>query len=195
MGLQLKFEKVIVKDLTDRIKISESTIEQQAEQIALRVSTENYNGNVIASLINQTANEVKIQANKISMEGLVTANSNFKILLDGSIEAVNAKLSGSISATKMVAVSSTNYYGEIGLTGGLVGLGLFDVRYNSEAFFEVLETVGGRGFLIRDYQNRNRVEVTDGVTRLTSPSGNIRFTMTDDYVNITNNGVTLANWG
>ena len=195
MALQLKFEKVIVKDLTERIKISESTIEQQAEQIALRVSTENYNGDVIASLINQTANEVKIQANKISMEGLVTANSNFKILLDGSIEAVNAKLSGSISATKMVAVSSTNYYGEIGLTGGLVGLGLFDVRYNSEAFFEVLETVGGRGFLIRDYQNRNRVEVTDGVTRLTSPSGNIRFTMTDDYVNITNNGVTLANWG
>lgn len=195
MALQLKFEKVIVKDLTERIKISESTIEQQAEQIALRVSTENYNGDVIASLINQTANEVKIQANKISMEGLVTANSNFKILLDGSIEAVNAKLSGSISATKMVAVSSTNYYGEIGLTGGLVGLGLFDVRYNSEAFFEVLETVGGRGFLIRDYQNRNRVEVTDGVTRLTSPGGNIRFTMTDDYVNITNNGVTLANWG
>lgn len=37
---------------------------------------------------------VKVRADNISLEGLVTANNNFKILLDGSIETNNAKLKG-----------------------------------------------------------------------------------------------------
>lgn len=41
---------------------------------------------------------ISIKAKNISLEGLVTANSNFKVLLDGSIEAVNGKFSGSINA-------------------------------------------------------------------------------------------------
>lgn len=51
------------------------------------------------SVINQTAESIKIQASKIALEGLVTANSRFKILTDGSMEAVNGKFSGSITAT------------------------------------------------------------------------------------------------
>lgn len=51
----------------------------------------------LISEINQSAEEVKIIANKISLEGLVTANKNFKVLQDGSIEAVNGKFSGIIS--------------------------------------------------------------------------------------------------
>lgn len=46
----------------------------------------------VISSINQTAEEIKIEADKISLEGLVTANNNFKILNDGSIEAKNAEL-------------------------------------------------------------------------------------------------------
>lgn len=45
----------------------------------------------VISSINQTAEEIKIQADKISLEGLITANENCKILEDGSIEAKNAK--------------------------------------------------------------------------------------------------------
>lgn len=37
---------------------------------------------------------VKVRADNISLEGLVTANNNFKILSDGSIETNNAKLKG-----------------------------------------------------------------------------------------------------
>lgn len=55
--------------------------------------------NEIISKINQTAEQVKIQALKIALEGLVTANNNFKVLLDGSIESVNGKFSGQINAT------------------------------------------------------------------------------------------------
>lgn len=43
----------------------------------------------VISAINQSAEEVSIQANKIKFEGLVTANENFKILENGSIETKN----------------------------------------------------------------------------------------------------------
>lgn len=48
----------------------------------------------IISCINQTAEEITIQANKISLEGLVTANSNFKILEDGSMETIAGTIGG-----------------------------------------------------------------------------------------------------
>ena len=43
--------------------------------------------------------DIKLKAKNISLEGLVTANNNFKILADGSIEAVNAKFTGDISGS------------------------------------------------------------------------------------------------
>lgn len=43
--------------------------------------------------------DIKFKAKNISLEGLVTANNNFKILADGSIEAVNAKFTGDISGS------------------------------------------------------------------------------------------------
>ena len=55
------------------------------------------NGNIV-SFIEQTASSIKIKAKHIALEGLVTANSNFKVLTDGSIEAVNATLKGNIYA-------------------------------------------------------------------------------------------------
>ena len=42
---------------------------------------------------------IKLTADNILLEGLVTANGNFKILEDGSIEAVNGKFTGEIDAT------------------------------------------------------------------------------------------------
>lgn len=44
------------------------------------------------SIINQTAEEVKIQASKISLEGVVTANQYFKINTDGSMIATAGKI-------------------------------------------------------------------------------------------------------
>lgn len=42
---------------------------------------------------------IKLKASNITLEGLVTANNNFKILTDGSIEANNGKFTGNINAT------------------------------------------------------------------------------------------------
>lgn len=43
---------------------------------------------------------VKIKADNIQLEGIVTANGNFKILEDGSIETINGKFTGEINAIK-----------------------------------------------------------------------------------------------
>ena len=42
---------------------------------------------------------IKLTADNIKLEGLVTANGNFKILEDGSVETTNGKFSGEINAT------------------------------------------------------------------------------------------------
>ena len=53
----------------------------------------------VISSINQTDEKITIKASKISLEGLVTANSNFKILTDGSIEAKNGTFQGKITGS------------------------------------------------------------------------------------------------
>ena len=50
--------------------------------------------------INLTDNFAKIKASRIEFEGLVTANENFKVLEDGSIEAENGKFSGTLNGVK-----------------------------------------------------------------------------------------------
>jgi hypothetical protein len=68
---------------------------------------------VIAS-INASAELIKIAAENIALEGIVTANSNFKVLLDGSIEAINGKFSGQITASAGTiggwTIASNNLY-------------------------------------------------------------------------------------
>jgi hypothetical protein len=61
---------------------------------------------------------IKLTADHIKLEGLITANGNFKILEDGSIEATNGKFKGEIIANKGsigdLSISSDSlYYGNI----------------------------------------------------------------------------------
>lgn len=64
-----------------------SAIKQTADSINTEVSKK-VNGDEIISRINQSAENVSIEANKINLNGAVTANQNFKIGLDGSMEAL-----------------------------------------------------------------------------------------------------------
>ena len=84
----------------------------------------------IISEINQSAEEISIKAEKISLEGLVTANQNFKVLTDGSIEAKNGKFTGEIYAT------SGKFEGEIvsskaTITGGSMIIKAADNDYKA----------------------------------------------------------------
>lgn len=47
-----------------------------------------------------TVSKIKLTADHIQLEGLVTANGNFKILEDGSIETTNGKFTGEIDSNK-----------------------------------------------------------------------------------------------
>ena len=55
----------------------------------------------IVSAINLSEETAQIKAEKIKLEGVVTVNGNFKVGLDGSIEANNGKFSGDISASRI----------------------------------------------------------------------------------------------
>lgn len=54
----------------------------------------------LQSFVGASAEGVFIKAGSIKLEGLVTANGNFRILEDGSIEAANGVFKGEIEATK-----------------------------------------------------------------------------------------------
>src|SRR5574344_1406775 len=95
-------EYIIKNELTNVFSTqleSKSQFKISQDEIEAKVNKDG-----IISSINLSAEEAKIESSKlakikapqIELEGLVTANENFKILQDGSIETVNAKLSGDI---------------------------------------------------------------------------------------------------
>jgi hypothetical protein len=89
--------KVTVSDLDAKLS---GEIDVLAGQVVLKVDT---NGNIGYIVLDGDPDtdltSIKVKADNISLEGLVTVNSNFKVLADGSIEAVNAKFSGQITGS------------------------------------------------------------------------------------------------
>ena len=59
-------------DAVVRMSSAESAIVQNADNISLKVSQTDYNGQTVASLINQSPDEIKIQANHVQINGATT---------------------------------------------------------------------------------------------------------------------------
>ena len=82
-------------DLTDvfatKVDVS-SSISQTRDEIELSVTQEITDATDTETLISK----INLSPGQIRLEGTVTANENFKILQDGSIEAVNGSFSGDI---------------------------------------------------------------------------------------------------
>jgi hypothetical protein len=78
--------------LAGRVTTAEATIVNQGTEISQRVKSTDYNGNTIASLINQTATTIKIQASKINLVGAVTVLSditgNLGTITAGTVKGV-----------------------------------------------------------------------------------------------------------
>ena len=83
------------KYLSDGKKVSEAIL--GLDEVKVQMVRK---GEVVAA-INMSEEEIKILANKIKLEGIVTANGNFKILEDGSMESVNGKFSGTVTGTEI----------------------------------------------------------------------------------------------
>ncbi len=72
----------------------ESSITQTANNIESKVSKTEYDGKTITSLINQSASTVMIEASHINLNGAVTANNYFKVLMDGSVDIIGGTIAG-----------------------------------------------------------------------------------------------------
>lgn len=80
-----------------RRRDSPSAVHSQSSSQKVRqieIALKSIDGNKVVSMINLSESAVRIKGEKIQLEGTVTANENFKILLDGSIEAKAGKIGG-----------------------------------------------------------------------------------------------------
>lgn len=90
-----------------RAKAAEESLSSSITQTADSISSKVSKGSVISE-INQSSESVTIKASKINFNGLVTANSYFKILTNGSMEATSGKIGGwTIASTYLKAGSIT----------------------------------------------------------------------------------------
>jgi hypothetical protein len=151
-----------------RISTAELKITDSAIVSTVRDSTA-YNNDLsgkvgtteIISKINQSAESITIQASKISLEGLVTANSNFKILTDGSIEAKNGSFSGTITGSTITGGT---------ITGALIRTSAVNDRI--ELGNNVLQVHSGANKSMEIHRNQIRFYDWAGTTR-TEPVGMI----------------------
>lgn len=164
--------------ITDTRENLQSQITQQAGEIALKVSKDG----VIAA-INLTPEEARITASRITLEGIVTANSNFKILSDGSMEAVNGRFSGIIAG------------GSININNNF----LVDSAGNMIAVGANIQNGSFTGTLTSPVINGGILESTDGTNNTRIENGTIVTSYIDvkqsestTYVTINPDGIILG---
>ncbi|MEA5059385.1 MAG: tail fiber domain-containing protein [Candidatus Pelethousia sp.] len=140
------------------------TVDETASEVAKKVGNDE-----IISRINQTAEEIKILAQKIALEGTVTANSRFKILTDGSMEAVNGKFAGSLDGVTGNFNSLVCDGGEIDFRSGgetKLGIGVNSYGYGS-VFFDANTVIEYYNGALRMRNNGEvQVEGTVGLSNL-----------------------------
>lgn len=117
----------------------QSSIEVDLDHINLQMVDKDE----VVSAINMSKEQIKILAEKIALEGLVTVNNNFQIGLDGSITAKNGKFSGNITAS---AITGSTFQLNRGANVGFIADG---------------ETFRLGDFIVNDWYGRQVLESTD----------------------------------
>lgn len=123
-NIETKVSNSRFDSLSGRVSRSEALISQQADAIALRVKTSDYNGDTIVSYINQTATTVTINASKINLQGKVTVS----MLASDTVTKIDSKatqsdITASITEFKN-GLGDLAYKNSISATSGLItGLG------------------------------------------------------------------------
>lgn len=131
-----------INGVLSAITQAKTSIELNSQEIELKVSKDS-----LISTINQSAESVSIEANKINLNGVVTANENFKILADGSMEAKNGLFKGDIQIEVANRFDRSVHIhnkvtGEIGvLQAGHLGIG--GMTSNSRVMY--VDIFGGDG--------------------------------------------------
>ena len=131
----------------------------------------------LKSFVGAGQDGVKIKASNIQLEGLVTANENFKILEDGSIETKNAKIKGYVySVFKQIDLSDAKPLGYNADTGNsefqLNGNLYVDASFNG-VVLPVSEDYEGARVLIMDSHFIKTRTITPPTTIRTSDGSSI----------------------
>lgn len=157
--LNSKADTTTVGSLDTRVSSAESSITQNAGNIASKVSDTDYNGNTIASLINQTATTIDIEASKINLVGAVTVLSD----ITGDL--------GTVTAGDITGVSLTSKSGDdkIKIEGTL--LESFEGTYRAVA-------LGGRTLMFYNALTGNDPIGALAATRKVSDPSIIGFSLT-----------------
>lgn len=112
-----------------------SSLEIRVDGISSEVISE-INGNTIVSKINQTATTVSIDASKINLNGVVTANRTFQIATDGTFSATAGKVGGFTIDNGRLDWKSRDYFGndsrsiKIGVSSSSLE-GIIDISFNA----------------------------------------------------------------
>ena len=97
MMIRLMSQNIYTTQFATKAELS-SSITQTRDAIELEVSEkldeEDFTSANILLKINNDTSSATIKADKINLNGVVTANDNFKILSDGSMEAINGQFTG-----------------------------------------------------------------------------------------------------
>lgn len=90
--------------IDDRKNEIRSGLVATADFAALKTTVAGHTASISTSVqkdANGYITNATIKADRIKLEGLTTVNNNFKVLTDGSIECVNADISGDLKVTNM----------------------------------------------------------------------------------------------
>ena len=137
----------------------ESFMSQTAHDITLGVKKDE-----LIAAINVSPETISIMGDRINLQGTVTANNNFKILPDGSMEALNGRFSGRIDAAQ-IGDYVLNYQG------------LIKHRMDGSWQFWFGQGEDGRHYLGSD----------SSLTILANPESPLEFTANNVWFNLTNN--------
>lgn len=120
---QVSSQEIQISAQGTRISSAESSITQQAHQIQQKVSQTDYNGNTLVSMINQTAGNIKIQADNIDLIG--------GVLVDGYISgATYIDVTTDINLGRMIRFNDMT---AIYSSGGSMGLDAFaNIEYQAQ---------------------------------------------------------------
>ena len=174
----------------------DSLITQNATNIESKVSKTDYTGNTVVSMINQTSEEITINADKINLTGAVT----FDMLAPGlasdtedkdgnpvkSLLALRTDLNGYETAGKAEAIRKAIVDGNTEILGGYINANVIDVDHLYATHLNAtVGTIGG--FNIGTWQLTSKDDSGKQLMAI-NPSGGIYFS-TADLNRIANFGI------
>lgn len=157
-NVNYKIKLIRKNDLTDMFASSvytNSKITQTKDDLTLEVNKK-VGKNEVVSSINLTPEQVKINANKIALEGYTTINNGFSIDLDGNMTCNNANINGDIITQKGV-LTNLQYGCEVW------GWQNKDAYYSSNGWFVGYNYEFSDDTIIPSYLNFS-VHIPDGFT-------------------------------